>query len=268
MFCDSKLPAAVAAELVQALLDQIPYDDQTAVIAVKQDNIVSPPTNGQPESASQPKYDPSVAYILEFCTILALRDEDSIELMGKPVFDTVWRLLRDPNEWHPLALSRATFHALSILKSSYVRDSFDVLQHSLILILDTQDYDFVNVTILLHAISNLPKPVLVQTSDAVVRGLSACTEEPGPLRSEMMTSPDFWAILRTLAINPESAASVFSILENGTTGNPPAIIADNFEAAISLLNFFASAAGSRPGPHPRPDPNPRRVDRGPTSDPP
>lgn len=45
-----------------------------------------------------------------------------------------------------------------------------------------------------------------------------------------------------LAGDPDSSASVFAILENGATGTPPAIIADNYEAAISLLNFFASAA--------------------------
>lgn len=60
-----------------------------------------------------------------------------------------------------------------------------------------------------------------------------------------MTSPDFWAILRTLAHRPEVAVLVFEILERGTTGTPPAIVADNFEAAISLLNDFASAANSQ-----------------------
>lgn len=58
----------------------------------------------------------------------------------------------------------------------------------------------------------------------------------------MMTSPDFWAILRVLAGSAESAALVFDILEKGSRGNPPAIMADNYEAAVSLLDHFASAA--------------------------
>lgn len=82
----------------------------------------------------------------------------------------------------------------------------------------------------------------MKTSDTILSGLAICTDEPGPLRSEMMKSPDFWAILGILARNPNSAASVFAILENGATGNPPAIIADNYEAAIALLNYFACAA--------------------------
>lgn len=58
----------------------------------------------------------------------------------------------------------------------------------------------------------------------------------------MMTSPDFWAILRVTAGDANAAAQIFDILERSTTGTPPAIMADNYEAAISLLNHFASAA--------------------------
>lgn len=114
------LSASVAAELVEALLDQIPEDDQATVIAVKQDSLPPPSANSQTQAAVQPAYDPSVAYILEFCTVVAIRDDEFIQLMGKPVFDAVLGLLRDPTQWHPITLSRATFHALSILKSSYV----------------------------------------------------------------------------------------------------------------------------------------------------
>ena len=57
-----------------------------------------------------------------------------------------------------------------------------------------------------------------------------------------MTSPDFWQILEALAGHPDSAATVFEILESGVGGSPPAILADNYEPAIRLLNAFASAA--------------------------
>jgi brefeldin A-resistance guanine nucleotide exchange factor 1 len=58
----------------------------------------------------------------------------------------------------------------------------------------------------------------------------------------MMTSPDFWVILRAVAGDANAAAQIFDILERSTAGTPPAIMADNYEAAISLLNHFASAA--------------------------
>ncbi len=58
----------------------------------------------------------------------------------------------------------------------------------------------------------------------------------------MITSPDFWVILRTLSTYSHVASTVFDILEGvATSSSPPAIMADNYESAISLLNDFASA---------------------------
>lgn len=68
-----------------------------------------------------------------------------------------------------------------------------------------------------------------------------------------MTSPDFWAILQTLSTHAASAATVFEILESGVSGSPPAIMADNYVAAIGLLNSFASAASSAAAPEQKTD---------------
>ena len=57
-----------------------------------------------------------------------------------------------------------------------------------------------------------------------------------------MTSPDFWKLLHVLATQPKTAAMVFDILERGVSGNSHAILADNYEAAVGLLNEFASSA--------------------------
>ncbi|KAG6042156.1 hypothetical protein E4U41_004960 [Claviceps citrina] len=209
--------------LIEALLDQIPEDDQNTVITVKQDTIPTASATTRAVASFQPTYDPTVAYILEFCTILALKNEELIQTMGRAVFDAAVGFLRDPAKWHPITLSRATFHALSILKKSY-------------------DFDFIKVHSLLHTIANLPQHVLVQTSDIISSGFVICTDQPGALRNEMMKSPDFWAILRLLARNQVSAASVFSILESSVTGSPPAISADNYEATIGLLGYFATAS--------------------------
>jgi len=59
-----------------------------------------------------------------------------------------------------------------------------------------------------------------------------------------MTSPDFWAILRTLARIPDAAEAVFDIVERSLTDAPPAILAHNYEAAIDLLTEFAAAAAA------------------------
>lgn len=96
--------------------------------------------------------------------------------------------------------------------------------------------------VLLHTVSTFPKDVLTRTSLLVLQGLKVCIDQPGPLRSEIMTSPDFWVILRLLSEYSNSSPVVFEILEGGVSGTPSAIIADNYEAAIALLNGFASAA--------------------------
>ena len=94
----------------------------------------------------------------------------------------------------------------------------------------------------MHAVSSFPHETLVKASGLVLRGLKLCTEKPCPLRNEMMTSPDFWAILKTLATEAEAAPAVFEILESGVTVAPSAIMADNYEAALALLNEFSSMA--------------------------
>lgn len=107
--------------VIETLLDKLPADDHATVISVKQDNMPnSPSTNGQNSSASQPRYDPTVAYILEFSTLLATRDSETVKSSAKQVFDTVQGILRDSSRWHAITVSRATFYALKILRASYV----------------------------------------------------------------------------------------------------------------------------------------------------
>ncbi|WZH48034.1 uncharacterized protein QYS62_009198 [Fusarium acuminatum] len=238
----ANLKPSVAKVIVETLVDQLPEDSNTTVISVKHESMPASPANGHVLPPGHMVYDPSVAYILEFCTLLASRDADSIESMGKVVFDTLQGVLRDPARYHAITVSRASFYALKLLNISYVGSLENAMRRNADAI---KDHDFVNVPFLLHTISTLPQEALGKNSDLVLQGLSLCIEESGPLRREMMTSPDFWAILRALAQRPEAAALVFEILEKGSTGTPPAIMADNYEAAISLLNDFASAANPR-----------------------
>jgi golgi-specific brefeldin A-resistance guanine nucleotide exchange factor 1 len=226
--------------LVEALLEQLPEDNNNSVISVKQENLPSPPPNGQGPLHGGVEYDPTVVFILEFCTKLATRDDEAVEAAAKPVFDIVQGILRDSSQWHAITVSRSTFYAFQILKASY-------------------EHEIVNVPYLLHSVSSLPKPLLDKAAEPLLAGLAPCLDQPGSLRSEMMTSPDFWSILRILARSRESAGPVFEILEKGSTGNPPAIMADNYEAAIGLLSDFASA--SAPRPRPDHEHGPRRPDQ-------
>ncbi|AEO55173.1 hypothetical protein MYCTH_2298717 [Thermothelomyces thermophilus ATCC 42464] len=217
------LPSHSLEALVDALLEQIPEDSGPSVITVKAENIPPSPANGQKPRQSNALYDPGLVYILEFCTVLALRDNATVELLGKRVVEAIQTILRDVPRYHPILIERATFYLFSLLQASY-------------------DYDYVRVPILLHTVSSFPKDTLVKASSLVLRGLRLCTEKPCPLRNEIMTSPDFWVILQTLAPIPDAAPTVFEILENGVSGTPSAIMADNYEAALALLNEFASMA--------------------------
>lgn len=101
------------------------------MITVKQDSTPTVAATNHSATSSHPTYDPTVAYILEFCTILTLKNDELIHSMGRPVFSVVLGLLRDPMKWHPITLSRATFHAFSILKKSYVSPTRRLVHHFL-----------------------------------------------------------------------------------------------------------------------------------------
>lgn len=56
--------------------------------------------------------------------------------------------------------------------------------------------------------------------------------------------------MRIHAPRHDAARVVFDLLERACTGVPPAIMANNYEAAILLLGEFASAAGHMTLQHP------------------
>ncbi|KAI0482120.1 hypothetical protein GGR56DRAFT_171474 [Xylariaceae sp. FL0804] len=219
----SNMRVAALSPLVEALLSQLPDDENSSVPIISMKAEPMPSSPGSKPASKKPAYDPAVAYILEFCTVLALRNEETMESLGKSVADALQMILRDVSRYHPILVSRATYYQFHVLRASY-------------------DHDFVRAPVLLHAISSFPKEHLAKTSQLALQGLKLCIEQPGPLRSEIMTSPDFWVILRTLAGNSHSSPTVFEILEGGVSGSPSPIIADNYEAAISLLNEYANAA--------------------------
>ncbi|KAI0391810.1 Sec7-domain-containing protein [Xylariaceae sp. FL0594] len=222
----SNLPVEALSPLIDALLAQLPDDENSGVpvISVKTETVPSSPSAGGAKAGHRkPTYDSTIVYVLEFCTVLALRDPNTIEALGKQVAEALQMFLRNASSYHSVLVSRAAYYQFNLLKASY-------------------EHDFVRAPVLLHTISSFPKELLSKTSQLVLQGLKLCIEQPGPLRSEIMTSPDFWLILRILAANPNASPTVFDILEGGVSGSPSAIIADNYEAAIALLSEYATAA--------------------------
>lgn len=119
MFC-RHLPSHSLEALVDTLLDQIPEDNGSMVITVKTENIPPSQANGQKQRQNSAVYDPALVYILEFCTVLALRDDSTVELLGKRVVEAIQAILRDVPRYHPILIERATFYLFNLLQASYV----------------------------------------------------------------------------------------------------------------------------------------------------
>jgi len=118
--CTRHLPSHSLEALVDGLLEQIPEDNGSTVITVKTDNIPPSQVNGQNSRQNNALYDPGLVYILEFCTVLALRDNSTVELLGKRVVEAIQAILRDVPRYHPILIERATFYLFSFLQASYV----------------------------------------------------------------------------------------------------------------------------------------------------
>ncbi|KAF2645418.1 Sec7-domain-containing protein [Massarina eburnea CBS 473.64] len=220
----SQLPVESLRSLLMSLLEQIPEDGSPRVIVVKPEMPPpNPRTNGNRAKPNRPTYDPSLVFVLELATMLAVRDEETVKELAKDVADALSTVIRNASKLHPVVIARAVYYLLVLLKAS-------------------NDYDFIRAPVLLHTFSTFDKDLLKQCADPLLKGLSECCKGVNGLRIELASSPDFWSILNTLHQVPEVAGEVFQLVEDLTTSSQPGITADNYEAAIALLNEFATAA--------------------------
>ncbi|ORY18311.1 hypothetical protein BCR34DRAFT_554010 [Clohesyomyces aquaticus] len=203
-----QLPVESLQSLLLSLLEQIPEDGSPRVIVAK---------------LNRPAYDPSLVFVLELATVLALRDEETVRELAKDVIDSLQSVIRDAPKQHPVVIARSVYYLLSLLKAS-------------------NDFDFIRAPVILHTFSSFNEDLLKQCAQPLLKGLSDCCKGPVGLRSELSSSPDFWAILNTLYPVPEVAGDVFQLVEDLATSVQPGISVDNYEAAIALLNEFATAA--------------------------
>ncbi|KAH7068903.1 hypothetical protein BKA63DRAFT_477540 [Paraphoma chrysanthemicola] len=220
----SQLPLEALRSLLTSLLEHIPEDGSPRVIVVKPELPgTSPRPNGTRKAGKGPLYDPSLVFVLELATVLALRDEETVKELAKDVTDALATVIRDTSKHHPVVVARSVYYLLSLLKAS-------------------NDYDFIRAPVLLHTFSGFSEALINECSQPILKGLTDCCKGPNALRSELAGSPDFWAILSRLSGVQESAGDVFALVEDLSTSTQPGITADNYEAAIGLLNEFATAA--------------------------
>ena len=221
----SELPVESLKSLTMSLLGHLPENDSPRVISVKPEIAAPTPlrANGaKSPSIDQPAYDPAVVYVLELATILALRDEETIVALGSDVSKALESVIGDAERLHPVALSRTVFYLLSLLRAS-------------------NDHGYIRAPVVLHAISSFRENLLKQCALPILKGIYSCVSGPAELKKEMATSPDFWSVLHNLQPIPDAAPLVFQIAEQIAHPETSAITADNYEAAVSLLNAFASA---------------------------
>lgn len=220
----SELPVESLKSLTSALLESLPEDESPRVISVKPEVPSSQLARSSTAKATAdaPVYDPALVYVLELATILALRDEETISSLGADAAEALQVAIRDADNLHPVALSRAVFYLLSLLRAS-------------------NDHGYIRVPVVLHAISSFRPELLKQCAQPILKGIYGCISGPPELRNELASSPDFWAVLHVLQPHHEAADLAFEIAESVASSQLPAITADNYEPAVALLNAFATA---------------------------
>ena len=118
----SQLPVESLRSLLMSLLEQIPEDGSPRVIVVKPElpSGPSPRPNGNRAKSNRPTYDPSLVFVLELATVLALRDEETVKELAKDVTDALNTVIRDAPKLHPVVIARSVYYLLSLLKASNV----------------------------------------------------------------------------------------------------------------------------------------------------
>lgn len=118
----SQLPVESLRSLLMSLLAQIPEDGSPRVIVVKPElpNTTAPRANGAKSKLNRPTYDPSLVFVLELATVLALRDEETVRELAKDVIDSLTSVIRDASKLHPVVIARSVYYLLSLLNASNV----------------------------------------------------------------------------------------------------------------------------------------------------
>ncbi|CAG8084097.1 unnamed protein product [Penicillium salamii] len=236
------LPLSSLKTLVEALLSLLPEENAPAVIVVKSERPTPTSRIGNNRTdPNQPKYDPSMIFVLELATVLTLRDEKTLEVLGENLATTLQTLVRDAKNLHPLAVSRVVSYLLNLLRLSHVCITLNGVFDETFKLMKPQDQHFMRVPVVLHAISGFDQDILETVATAAVKGLSRCITHTGRLRNEITISPDFWSILQRLHQYEAVAPLVFDLLQSIVDSMPGIITADNYEFVVSLANDFVSA---------------------------
>lgn len=115
------MPAPALRPLILALLSHLPEDPTSLVITVKGSNETTPVAGRKTGTMKGPVYDPAAVYILELCTVLALRDAETTKIVGNDVADALQSVIRQSSGYHNILVARSMFYLLHLLRASHVR---------------------------------------------------------------------------------------------------------------------------------------------------
>ena len=121
-----KLPTESLQLVVAALLSQLP-EEPSPIVAVKPERPASIPNRSEVPrpGRSNAVYNPSTVFLLEFATILALRDEDTVSAVGESLTAALQTAIRDASNLHPLTSSRMVHYLLDLLRLAFVSTRSD-----------------------------------------------------------------------------------------------------------------------------------------------
>ena len=118
------LPTESLRLVVAALLSQLP-EEPSPIVVVKPERPSSTqirPVVPRP-SQSSAAYNPSTLFLLEFATILTLRDNETVAVVGESLTASLQTVIRDASNLHPLTSSRVVHYLLALLGLGFVSSS-------------------------------------------------------------------------------------------------------------------------------------------------
>jgi brefeldin A-resistance guanine nucleotide exchange factor 1 len=115
------LPSESIQLVAAALLSQLP-DESSPIVVVRPERPTTIPSRSEVSRSSPPdaSYNPGTVFLLEFATILTLRDEDTVARAGEHLAASLQTAIRDASNLHPLTSSRMVHYLLDLLRHAYV----------------------------------------------------------------------------------------------------------------------------------------------------
>ena len=121
-----RLPKESVPLVVTAILSQLP-EEPSPIVVVKPERPT--PMPNRPEvsrtSRSSAAYNPTTVFLLEFATILTLRDEETVAAAGESLTASLQTAIRDASNLHPVTSSRMVHYLLDLLRLAFVCDPPD-----------------------------------------------------------------------------------------------------------------------------------------------